>query len=340
MEYIITFFPEFKKHALAELNGFADEVESLSSAVSVISARPGERSSPLRFDAEPIFVRHIMPVHRKGELCSSGCSACEQILDDTKKICDIPKKAPFSVQCRVIEGETECSAKDIEVAVGQYFERNGAVPAFSDREISNADVGVISVLIYRKKYYIGFSKSSENLSFHSDEYRVLSRNGRTVSRAENKLLEAINKFGIKMNGGGNALDVGASPGGWTKVLADRGYKVFAVDPGELHEVLRDDPRIVHLKKRIENCEFDVKFEIAVNDMNIDPQISSGIMCGLADNLEPGATAVLTLKLPVSDVMGSIGESCDILKERYEILTLKNLSHNRREVTVILKNKNL
>ncbi|MBK0401271.1 TlyA family RNA methyltransferase [Limibaculum sp. M0105] len=69
-----------------------------------------------------------------------------------------------------------------------------------------------------------------------------------VSRAALKLLHALDHFGLVPHG--DALDVGASTGGFTEVLLARGAaRVFAVDVGhgQLHPRLASDPRVVNLE---------------------------------------------------------------------------------------------
>jgi 23S rRNA (cytidine1920-2'-O)/16S rRNA (cytidine1409-2'-O)-methyltransferase len=69
---------------------------------------------------------------------------------------------------------------------------------------------------------------------------------RFVSRGGEKLDAALEHFGIDVSGR-RALDAGASTGGFTDCLLQRGAKeVVAVDVGygQLHERLRADPRVV------------------------------------------------------------------------------------------------
>ena len=69
---------------------------------------------------------------------------------------------------------------------------------------------------------------------------------RFVSRGGEKLEGAFEAFGLNV-GGSVCLDVGASTGGFTDCLLQRGAaKVYAVDVGrgQLHWKLRTDPRVV------------------------------------------------------------------------------------------------
>jgi 23S rRNA (cytidine1920-2'-O)/16S rRNA (cytidine1409-2'-O)-methyltransferase len=71
-----------------------------------------------------------------------------------------------------------------------------------------------------------------------------------VSRGAYKLLAALDQWAIEPTGKA-ALDVGASTGGFTDVLLERGAgRVYAVDVGygQLHYRLRNDPRVVSMER--------------------------------------------------------------------------------------------
>lgn len=83
-----------------------------------------------------------------------------------------------------------------------------------------------------------------------------------VSRGGVKLEAALEAFGFDP-GGTTCLDLGASTGGFTEVLLARGAaKVYAVDVGhgQLHERLRDDPRVASSEgtdaRRLAAADFD------------------------------------------------------------------------------------
>ncbi|HAR65758.1 MAG TPA: TlyA family rRNA (cytidine-2'-O)-methyltransferase [Lentisphaeria bacterium] len=71
-----------------------------------------------------------------------------------------------------------------------------------------------------------------------------------VSRGADKLLPALDAHLPKLNGL-VALDIGASTGGFTDLMLQRGAsRVYAVDVGtaQLHLKLREDPRVVCMEK--------------------------------------------------------------------------------------------
>ena len=73
---------------------------------------------------------------------------------------------------------------------------------------------------------------------------------RWASRAGAKLDAAMDAFGVDARGA-TCLDAGASTGGFTDVLLERGARVvYAVDVGraQLVQRLRDDPRVVSMER--------------------------------------------------------------------------------------------
>jgi 23S rRNA (cytidine1920-2'-O)/16S rRNA (cytidine1409-2'-O)-methyltransferase len=86
----------------------------------------------------------------------------------------------------------------------------------------------------------------------SDGDRIAVADGAAgwVSRGALKLLAALDNFAFDVSGR-VAVDVGASTGGFTQVLLQRGARrVYAADVGhgQLHASLTDDPRVVDLSK--------------------------------------------------------------------------------------------
>jgi 23S rRNA (cytidine1920-2'-O)/16S rRNA (cytidine1409-2'-O)-methyltransferase len=103
---------------------------------------------------------------------------------------------------------------------------------------------------------------------------VLDRARHYVSRASLKLIHALDHFALSP-AGFHALDIGASTGGFTQVLLERGARhVTAIDVGhgQLAEPLKSDPRVTsledlnardleaaHLSKPVQFITADVSF---------------------------------------------------------------------------------
>jgi 23S rRNA (cytidine1920-2'-O)/16S rRNA (cytidine1409-2'-O)-methyltransferase len=94
----------------------------------------------------------------------------------------------------------------------------------------------------------GFQKPGEQVD--DDVALDVERPPPYVSRGGGKLANALDALDVDVRGR-DAIDVGASTGGFTDVLLQRGAKrVLAVDVGygQLHPKLRDDPRVTVLER--------------------------------------------------------------------------------------------
>ena len=94
----------------------------------------------------------------------------------------------------------------------------------------------------------GYDKAGQQVD-ESVELEV-TEPARFVSRGGEKLAHALEAFGVEP-AGRDALDVGASTGGFTDVLLQRGAaRVIALDVGygQLHPRIRDDPRVTVLER--------------------------------------------------------------------------------------------
>ena len=121
-----------------------------------------------------------------------------------------------------------------------------------------------------------------------------------VSRAWLKLDEAIARFGLSLEPGQRACELGAAPGGAAQRLLSAGLEVIGVDPASIDPRVADHPRFTHWQKRardvrvkdLRNCDW------LVTDMNIDP---TSIMAALERVLKTSGRrprgVIATLKLP-------------------------------------------
>jgi 23S rRNA (cytidine1920-2'-O)/16S rRNA (cytidine1409-2'-O)-methyltransferase len=94
----------------------------------------------------------------------------------------------------------------------------------------------------------GYDKAGQQVD-ESVELEV-TEPARFVSRGGEKLAHALEALGVEP-AGRDALDVGASTGGFTDVLLQRGAaRVIALDVGygQLHPRIRDDPRVTVLER--------------------------------------------------------------------------------------------
>ena len=105
----------------------------------------------------------------------------------------------------------------------------------------------------------GYDKPGQQVDEDAD--LELTRRPAYVSRGGEKLAHALEAFGVDP-AGRDCLDVGASTGGFTDVLLQRGAaRVIALDVGygQLHERLRAEPRVTVLERTNARALTDLPF---------------------------------------------------------------------------------
>ena len=99
-----------------------------------------------------------------------------------------------------------------------------------------------------------------------------------------------------------AIDLGAAPGAWTELLAQRARRVVAVDPAELSDQCKALPNVRHVQASSSETESITtaleghKVEVVVCDMNQSPQFCAGCIGPLLPLLAPGGWIVMTCKM--------------------------------------------
>jgi 23S rRNA (cytidine1920-2'-O)/16S rRNA (cytidine1409-2'-O)-methyltransferase len=131
-----------------------------------------------------------------------------------------------------------------------------------------------------------------------------------VGRGAAKLLGAMDDLGLDP-GGRVAVDVGASTGGFTEALLERGaVRVYAVDVGrgQLHERLRADPRVVVIERtnarRLSPREVPEACGFASVDVSFISVLK--ILPALRSVLGPGADVALLVKPQFELGRGRVG----------------------------------
>ena len=125
-----------------------------------------------------------------------------------------------------------------------------------------------------------------------------------VSRSALKLIAALDHFGLDPQGV-TALDIGASTGGFTQVLLERGAaQVIALDVGhdQLHETLRADPRVLSIEG------------VNARDLNVDA------LAGVVPDFLVADVSFISLKLalpPALDLAAGGASAAFLVKPQFE-----------------------
>ena len=280
----------------------------------------------------PIFCRHICPVQADLPLeqAPADLDALAQVCEGLLAGLDVGRS--FSVQTRLLgAGAWPYGNYDVNLRLADMARATGAVLDV------RRPAQVLSVALTATHGYLGLSPAAENLSDWAGGARRFKREAGQISRAEFKLLEALELFQLRLPAHGTALDLGAAPGGWTRVLVEHSMQVMAVDPADLHPQLKAHPAVQHIR-RVAQAYLPAaqQFDVILDDMRMDARASAHIMALAAGSLKPGGWALVTLKLPHQGMDKVALAALDLLRRHYTIAGARQLFHNRLEITVALK----
>lgn len=193
----------------------------------------------------------------------------------------------------------------------------------------------LSLCLGEDRVTSGVSPTRYGLSDWAGGRIRLAHRKEQVSRAEFKLEELFTH--IDLPEGETAVDLGASPGGWTRILRKNGYReVHAVDPADIDERVLNLGGVEHHRTTAGEFvdTFPRRVDLVVNDMRMVPQLSAHTMVAAADMLHRSGTAIVTLKLGTRDPLRQADEAMEILSQAYDITFARQLQHNRHEITVV------
>jgi 23S rRNA (cytidine2498-2'-O)-methyltransferase len=215
---------------------------------------------------------------------------------------------------------------------------SGVVRSTGRDAVRSGAAEVLSCFLTPRETLFGWNRTADSLSDWPGGRVRLSKGKQQVSRAEFKLEELAKVHPLRLPASGRALDLGAAPGGWTRILRQYGLDVWAVDPADLDARVVADRRVHHVTATADDFlrRTDQRFDVVVNDMRMDPERSAEIMVAAADRMHADATAVVTLKLGTTQVTPTLRASLAILRRAYDIEFVRQLHHNRQEVTVVLR----
>ena len=171
-------------------------------------------------------------------------------------------------------------------------------------------------------------KASAQIDENAENEVVITKTEKFVGRGGYKLEYALEKFGVDVNML-VAVDVGASTGGFTDCLLQRGAKkVFAVDSGEgqLDSKFIFDNRVVNFEKynarNIKKEDFGEKIDIAVMDVSFISQTL--IIPSLSSLLDEGGRLVSLIKPQFEVGKSAVGKKGIVKDPKARINAVKSV----------------
>lgn len=345
---IATTHPEFSDAGFSELKQFDSKmtlVAQLAPGIALYATPHVEKLMQMAAEKQPIFVRHLAPVQTIVTLNNSeqDIGTLAITLAELPTFSQLERGQYFAVQTRLIQPEDYTirrpytSGQINRLLAEAISEETGAIESIRKPRI------VVSLLCLAEKAYLGISTAYENLSDWPGGARHYAQTPEQMSRAEFKLLEALEVFGVQLPSQGRVLDLGAAPGGWTRLLLEAGLSVVAVDPANLDPRLNGKPHLEHYRGYAETYLDETvkkhrRFDVIVNDMRMDAREAARLLGQAAACVRPEGFIISVLKLPHESFdiqpLVTLNEAIHILKKHYAIVHARQLFHNRQEVTII------
>lgn len=159
------------------------------------------------------------------------------------------------------------------------------------------------------------------------------------SRAYQKLEEALAWMETAPRAGEVCVDLGAAPGGWTAIAIARGARVLAVDRASIAPALARHPHVTMTIGNAFTYAPPVPVDWLLCDVVCEPErsltlIETWLTRHLCRNL------VVTVKFKGRDGYGVLGALPPLfarLRPMWTFARVKQLRHNKNEVTVMVRN---
>lgn len=189
--------------------------------------------------------------------------------------------------------------------------------------------------------YLGVSSVEENLSPWAGGACRIPRDKKSVSRAEQKLLEALELIPELSCSPRKkrALDLGAAPGGWSRVAATLGYQVDAIDPADLDPAVEALAQVTHYQTTSGDflSHSGGSYDLILCDMKMEAKVAGRFLSKLVPRLKQDGYLITTLKLPkTGDRLKACRRGLNQIKKAFTIVKARQLFFNRSEITVIAK----
>jgi 23S rRNA (cytidine2498-2'-O)-methyltransferase len=162
----------------------------------------------------------------------------------------------------------------------------------------------------------------------------LDRSIPVISRAYWKLAEGLLWSRLPLKPGQCCVELGAAPGGACQLLLERGMRVIAVDPAELHPSVTANKNLVHLRSRARETR-RIRLKPArwlFADLNVAPNYTLQSVEDIVRHPKIKIMGMLlTMKLLDWDLVDSIPKMVDTVRGwGFAEVRTRQLAFNRRE----------
>ncbi len=171
-----------------------------------------------------------LPKDKKYVFTYSLMDAIDVDLTDTASTAsEISKHLPKGISFRIFLLDALSnieSNRDVEIKIGSIIESE-------DHPVDLENPGCAALLIScGEKSVFGISRNVYEIYAIHTIFRPRNKKAiKYISRAEQKLEEAINYFGIDLSKVKRCIDVGSAPGGWSDMALRNGKVVIGIDKG-------------------------------------------------------------------------------------------------------------
>ena len=331
--YLVTVSAGFEVEAEKEIKRLvpnADVYALFFKGNLIVECPPSIDFSAILRESETKHIGRVFPVERLIKISKSK-ESLTRIFEEITRLSKLYKGETFVVRCRR-RGSHEFTSQDVERTLGMMLER--ATGARVDLKNPSK---VVIVQIFQDQAFIGVSRTEKIITKEIKIFRKYKSGERPLTRAEHKIREALEAFNLEIKRDFRVLDLGAAPGGWSKVLASLADTVVAVDPADLDPSVEALPNVIHLKCKAEKIPCNIGcFDLILNDMNLDSAESARIMVSLAKFLKKNSPALMTVKFVTRNRRKHVSQALEILKSEYRDFRVKRLPHNRYETTIFMR----
>ncbi len=221
----------------------------------------------------------------------------------------------------------------------QLFPPQPAAPADSQ----DPNLPTLFALVGKEGLFAGLQCPRLSNGFHPGGTKFVSQGAAaTISRAGAKIAEALHYLKLHrppLPPDSHWLELGASPGGMTSELLERGYRVTALDRAPLDPRLQGHPALTFTKTDVTTFRPPpaTTYDALLCDMNGDARHALHQVIRLTRFLRPGALIVFTLKTPGATTCAAVQETIRLtLREaasaHLHLIALTHLTYNRQEFT--------